>query len=112
MAFFRKRTGLRKKAIRRKRRAPRKLAVPRAIKTFVRKAIGRNEETKFATNSYTLTAFNAGISSAGDFITVLPQVPQGVGQNLRIGARIEPVKLVIRGYVIYKNDAYLQCQLC
>lgn len=74
-------------------------------KSQLYRAIRRNVETKFATNQYTFTLFNSGINAIGDYITVLPQIINGTGQNNRIGHSIRPIKLVIKGYVCYNTDA-------
>ena len=106
MAFFRKRTQLRKKAP--KRRAPaRKPPLAKLVKSIV----ARNLETKIAVNSYGLTNFNSAITGAGDYIAVLPQVFAGSTQNGRIGGSINPIKLVIRGYMVYKTDAIASARM-
>lgn len=87
----------------RKRRVVRKkqTKISKPVRSYVNRAIRRNEETKFSTNQYGLTSFNSGISSTGDLVTVLPQISVGTGQNNRIGNKIRPVRLEITGYVIY-----------
>ena len=102
---FRKKRGLRK------RRAPlrRKAAVPKArgasaISRVVKRVLSHNMETKYASNQYSLSYFNSGINSTGDFITLLPAIASGIGQNQRIGDSIEPIKLVIRGYLVYSTS--------
>lgn len=90
---------------RRNTRRP-KRSVPRSINALVSKAINRNMETKFSSNQYTYTGFNSSINSSGDFIVCLPNVNQGTAQNNRIGSSIKPVKLVIRGYYVYRADSW------
>lgn len=83
-------------------------------KSQLYRAIRRNMETKIASNQYTLTALNSGISSAGDLIAVLPTISNGTGQENRIGSSIRPTKLVIRGYVVYNTTlayGYLDSKL-
>lgn len=91
-----------------RRRQVRKTGMRRSklvTKSQLYRAIRRNVETKFATNQYTYSQFNSGINSAGDLITVLPQIQNGTGQNGRIGHSIRPLRLVIKGYVCYHTDA-------
>jgi len=72
------------------------------IRSYINRAIHRNEETKLSSNQYTLANFNGKIDSPGDLITLLPQVVAGTGQNNRIGSKIRPTRLEITGYVIYQ----------
>lgn len=95
------RRPLRKRRIFRKK-TPR---VSGRIKSYVNRCIRRNEETKFSSNQYGLTAFNSGISASSDLITVLPQIVVGTGQNNRIGNKIRPIRLEITGYVMYYAPA-------
>lgn len=96
-----------KKYLKKTPKRPRKrVAKKQSIVNLVKSIVNRNEETKMATNSYTLTNFNSAINGSGDYITVLPQVALGTAQNQRIGGAIKPVKLVIRGYVTYNADSF------
>lgn len=92
-----KRTTLRKKGTRRSKSSGGKLVT----KNQLYRAIKRSSETKFASNQYNLAYFNSAVNSISDFITVLPPIPLGSTQAGRIGARINPIKIVIRGYVVY-----------
>lgn len=85
--------------------AKKKPSVPVSVKSYVKKSISRNIETKMASDQFTITGFNSSITAQSDCIKVLPTVAQGQGQNSRIGSQIKPVKLVIKGYVIYNADA-------
>lgn len=96
-----KRAPLRKRRIFPKKSS--KISAP--IKSYVNRTIRRNEETKMSTNQYGLTAFNSGISTSADLITVLPAVTVGTGQNDRIGNKIRPIRLEITGYVSYYTDS-------
>lgn len=80
------------------------LKVTPAVKSYVTRAIRRNVETKMASLTYTLTSFNGAITSVADIITVLPTVNQGTDTNNRIGQKVKPLKLVVRGYVVYNTD--------
>jgi len=85
--------------------AKKKPTVPPSVKTYVQRTINRNMETKVVTTTYGYTGFNSSIQSAGDNIAILPQLLSGTAQNQRIGESIRPVKLVIRGYIIYRANA-------
>lgn len=109
MVFYRKRKRV---AGRRPRRpAMKKTAIPQGIKTYVRKTINRNEETKLTSVTAGFTGYNSSISSTGDLVTCLPPVGQGTGQSQRIGQSIKPLKLVIRGYVVYAADSGLNARM-
>jgi hypothetical protein len=98
---------------RRKAYHPRKKVASKkslVTKSQLYRAIRRNVETKIASNQYTITAFNSGINSSGDLITVLPSILNGTGQADRIGHNIKPLKLVIKGYVVYRCDATASLQ--
>jgi len=77
-------------------------------KSQLYRAIHRNVETKIAVSKYGLTPFNSGIgASALDCIMCLPTVNQGIDNAQRIGQSIKPIKLVIRGYVVYNTEDLL-----
>lgn len=46
--------------------------------------------------------FNSGINSTGDVLSVLPDVPEGVSSNARVGDNIRAKSLTIRGYIQLK----------
>jgi len=100
MPYARKRRATTKKRTRR----PRKMAVPRNIKSIIQKTINRNLETKYASISNTFTMYNSGITAPADTAYILPPVPVGTGQEQRIGSTIRPIKMVIRGYVNYATQ--------
>jgi len=96
-----------KKAIRRPKKPIRTILRKKpALAKMVKQMVLKNQETKYATNQYTYTSFNSAINNVGDFITCLPSVSPGTGQNQRIGANIKPIKMVIRGYYVYRSDSY------
>lgn len=103
------------KARRPKRNFPskKKVTVSKPIKSYVNRLISRNEETKFSTTEYTSTLFNSGINNSGDLISVLPQVTVGTAQNNRVGLRIRPTKLEIRGFLVYytSSDSLLDARM-
>jgi len=98
--------GMKKKT--RKRKTTTK--VPATVKTYVKRTMSRALETKLVSTSYS-AAFNSSINTAGDNVTVLPPCIQGIGQTGRIGASITPIKLVIRGFIVYKTDSYTNALL-
>lgn len=100
-----RRNAKRKTGIRRKRSYAKKSKISAPVKSYVNRVIHRNSETKFSSNQYGLTAFNSGISTNADLITVLPQIFVGTGQNDRISNKIRPVRLEITGYIAYYTDA-------
>lgn len=74
-----------------------------AVKAYVKSAVKRTEEKKFA--GLTLengTAHNASITSA-DIVQCIPTITQGDGYNQRSGDKIRPTSLVIDGCVSF-ND--------
>ena len=81
----------------------RTMSIPRNIKAIVQKTIDRNQETKISSVAATFALYNSSIQQA-DFGFVLPPVSAGTTQNARIGSRIRPIKLVIRGYVNYATS--------
>lgn len=96
-------------APRRKAYRPRKKVAKKSnaliTKAQLYRAIHRNIETKCVSNQYTITGFNSGISTAGDLINCFPTLPLGTTQINRIGDEIRPVKMVIKGYVVYRADS-------
>lgn len=98
-----------KKITRAKRSA--KAKVPMSIRSYVNKTVNRNLETKMVTVQSGFTGYNSSINSAGDNITLLPQLLVGTDQNNRIGQNIKPIKLVIRGYITYRTDAFQPAQV-
>lgn len=102
---------LRKSVIRRPKKRVRKTRIPKGIKSYIGKTIMRNEETKLVSITSGFTGYNSSISSTGDFVTCLPPCAQGTGQSQRIGQSIRPVKLVIRGYIVYGTDGQQNARL-
>lgn len=100
MAFFRKNKQLRKKAPMKRRAPVRRAPLAKLVKNIVL----RNSETKMATQQFNIAGFNSSITSLADFNQLIPSISQGTVQNARVGVAIKPIKLVIRGYIIYKTD--------
>lgn len=80
---------------------------PSQMTRYIKNTINGCLETKHVSLSQTLVAFNSGITSQSDFMKLLPQIVQGGGDNNRIGSDIQPIKLVVRGYVIYNSASPL-----
>lgn len=74
-------------------------------KSQLYRAIRRKQEVKQVNFSSTLTYYNADMTQAGDLKPLLPSVAQGTDNQNRIGQEINPIKLVVRGYVIYNLNA-------
>lgn len=86
-----------------KRRAPRKVSV-RPSKTLtrtVKKIVSSMQETKqaYTSSGNTLTMFNSGIDSVGDYIQILPSIAQSVADNGRVGDQIRGQNLNVKGFV-------------
>lgn len=102
--MFKKKFGRRPK-----RRHVKKVRRGRKHKTGRRRL---RPEVKMSSAVLAPTSFNSSIAAAaGDFYSILPPVAQGSAQNQRVGSRICPVKLVVRGYVAYATDLNLYARL-
>lgn len=89
-----------KKAYKKKSSYKNKSCVP--SKCFVKKVqtiLHRQAESKMANITFD-AQFNSAVSSSGDIIKVLPDVPQGGDNGQRIGDQIRGQKLVIKGHLI------------
>lgn len=95
-----------------KRRVSKKkiVSVPKSVKSYVKSAIHRMAETKQSSVQLDVTGFNSSIGST-DLARLLPVIQQGVAQDTRLGSEIRPIKLVIRGYVLYNTGSYLPSRL-
>lgn len=71
----------------------------------INKLIKAAVETKHAYHSQVTTAFNSGITSAGDLMFPLPNVPQDVTEAGRVGDQIKGHSLKIQG-IITMNLSY------
>jgi len=99
MPFYPKR----RKYAAKKRAAPRRKAVSKPSKAFVKKVntiIRANAENKQAWLTYPLASFNSAADSAADILQVMPVVAQGVTESQRIGDDIRAQKLTIKGHMI------------
>lgn len=85
----------------------RKTSVP--IKRTIQRILANNIETKTVTYTLSPTDFNSGIGS-NEYYTILPPCPQGIGQTNRIGESIQPVKIVVNGYVNFRANSVQSAQ--
>ena len=69
-------------------------------------------EVKQSSATLTPTSFNSSINPAvGDFYSILPAIVQGTAKNQRVGSRVHPVKLVVRGYIVYNLDTQINARM-
>jgi len=74
------------------------------VKLYVNKTIDKKLETKQVMYTLTPTFFNSAVQSTSEFYQVIPPVSIGSGQTGRIGESIQPIKIVVRGYINYAAD--------
>lgn len=85
-------------------------------KTFAEKVkavIAGEVETKHAFSELTTTAFNSGVTSAGDLHFPLPNVPQNVSESGRVGDQIKAQSLKIQGILTMNllNSGVASCRI-
>lgn len=78
-----------------------------ALKRVVRKMINNTEEKKFYTQSiaYKSPILGTGFNTTGNFgyntaSNIIPVITQGTGQQQRIGCKIRPTSLLVRGHIL------------
>lgn len=86
-----------------KRRSTRKMSKrpsPNFVKQ-VRKVISSQTESKqaYSSSGNTLTMFNSGIDSVGDYIQILPSIANSTADNGRIGDQIRAQTLNVKGFI-------------
>lgn len=67
--------------------------------TQIKKVMYKAAETKHAYGVQTPVSFNSTVSGISDLYSVIPAVQAGTGNNARIGEKISPSYLNIRGYL-------------
>lgn len=67
----------------------------------ITRVLDKRTETKQITNTVD-QYFNSGISSTGEFYSLIPQITQGVGDAQRIGQKIRMKYLKVKGVVSYE----------
>ncbi|ALE29631.1 coat protein [Lake Sarah-associated circular virus-16] len=89
-----------------RRKAGRKSSGSQLVsKAMLYKAIARNLEVKMANIGFNYTSQSSTLTSlATNFYCPLPPVNLGIGSDQRIGDKIRPLKLVIRGYISLVGD--------
>lgn len=77
------------------------------LKNIVNKMIKKTEEKKFMTASiaYKSSILGTGFNTTGNFgyttaSNIIPVIQQGVGEQQRVGCKIRPQSLLIRGHVL------------
>jgi len=94
---YRKIAGLKTRAAKAPRLAPRTATAVRAI---AKAAVSKAAEDKFI-SVQTVTTHNSTITTPAECYAMVPQVTQGVGDYQRIGDKIRGKYLYIKGYVQY-----------
>lgn len=78
-----------------------------AVRQIAKSVVRRETETKQA--GYALsTTFNGVISGAGECYPLVPPVSQGTDDYQRIGDRVKPKYIYVKGYVQYELSALSQ----
>lgn len=73
------------------------------IAKVVKRVLGRQAETKHAGQNVVDAAFNSSISGANECYPILPTVAEGTDGNQRIGDRIRPKYLIVKGHLQYDH---------
>lgn len=96
--FFRKRRFIPKK-----RKFVSKAVTVATVRAIVKKEIHNNTENKYASVTVLPTQIPAYIgsnTSAGNIFPILPTILRGTNNDERVGAKITPRSLIIKGYVV------------
>lgn len=88
-----------KKSFGKKRSTRVRKAPSRSFAKAVQKVINRNAENKTASIQMDNTSFNSGIATGADVLQLIPSVSQGVDNAQRIGNKIKPSYLDVRGHM-------------
>lgn len=76
----------------------------RGLSKFVRRLVNRGVEVKHVGQNVVNAAFNSIISSASECYPILPQVGEGTDGHQRIGDRIRPKYLIVKGKLQYDRS--------
>lgn len=71
----------------------------RRIRRTVRQTISRIAETKRVIHVQGPTQFNPFIASTADYMRLVPQLSVGTNDGFRIGTKVTPQYLTVRGYI-------------
>jgi len=91
------------KRVARRRRSRSKKVTRKSAGRIARNNVMRMAETKIAHQQVGMDKIAPSIDT-GDFMDLVPSVPMGTGQGTRIGHKISPVKLVLRGVITYRTN--------
>lgn len=73
--------------------------VKRIAKRVAKRVVGRLAERKYATSTTGTISYNSSITSAADLTEIIPLVAQGNRSNQRVGTKITPKRLIVRGTI-------------
>lgn len=80
-------------------RRTRATTIKRIARRVTQRMIGRLNERKFVAGTSSTTQFNSTISTVTDLLQIIPPVARGTSSSTRIGNKITPRKLTVRGIV-------------
>lgn len=93
------------------RRRPRKAALKRKIKGFnltqslaIRRAIARNDETKYIATQIADLNYTAPIGTAADCVPLVPKITQGNDDFQRVGRKVTPVRSYVDVYLGFNQN--------
>lgn len=76
----------------------------KAIRTIVKKEIGKRVENKWVGAQYNY-AFNSRISGASECYPLMPAIARGPDSNMRIGQRVSGKYLYVKGFVQWDTNS-------
>lgn len=81
-----------------------------AVRQIAKSVVRRETETKMCSTALS-QLFNGVISGASECYPLVPPIVQGTDDYQRIGDRIKPKYLYVKGYVQYETGSYTQAYL-
>ena len=75
----------------------------RGLATLVRRIANRGVEVKHAGQNVVDAAFNSSIGGSSECYPILPAIGEGTDGNQRIGDRIRPKYLLVKGHLQYDH---------
>ena len=93
----------RRRAVRRRPRVSRPMVTTRLGK-LVRRIVNRGVEVKHVGQNVVNAAFNSSIGAASECYPILPAVTEGTDGHQRIGDRISPKYLIVKGKIHYDDS--------
>lgn len=82
---------------------PKKTTSSKKITKVVKRVMSRNTEVKHVGANVVDAAFNSSIGGASECYPVIPQVTMGTDGHQRIGDKIRPKYLIIKGHLQYDH---------